>query len=141
MEKLLSADLWNFALYNGFGTAALIVFALYAIFLWEKVKTKSFDGAFDFAVGITILTFSKVIERTYYGAMRGKDLTVPQYEPTEILSPSWVITFVAITGIVGSAWHIRTLSKTRFGQNLLRGSILMIMGSVFGSVFWAVYLH
>jgi hypothetical protein len=133
----LDPQVSNFIFYNGLGIAALLVFVAYTVFLFDKYKRKEFDFSFEFGFGIWLSTMSKLIERGYYGYLRAMQFT--QHEAEQIISQEWIITVVALIGIAGFLFHIRTLTRVRFKNGFLKASIWIILSTMLGSLFWALY--
>lgn len=131
-----NSQVWNFALYNGLLASLLLVFSLYCIFIYNSCKNREFGWAFEFAVGIVIATFSRVIERIYYGVLRAFQLQEKEFGV--ILSPEWIISIVAVLGIIGALWHVRTLSSVRFGNGVLKAGLWITGGTVLASLFYAL---
>lgn len=134
--ELTDSQRWNFALYNGLGAIAIILFIMYTVFLWEKFKQKDFGWGFELAIGVWIGTLSRIMERVYYGALRALQFEVE--DRTELLSPAWVISIAATIGIIGLAWHVRTLSKVRFGNGFLKGALWITLGTIVTSLVWSL---
>lgn len=134
--KLLDSQVWNFSLYNGLGAAAVIVLLLYSIFIYRKIKIREFDWAFEFAIGITIATLSRLGERVYYGILRALQFEVN--DKSELLSPAWVISILASIGIIGLLFHIKTLSRHSFKNGLFKGALWIVFGTFLTSFAWAL---
>lgn len=127
---------WNFALYNGLGVAAFIVFLMYSIFIYQRIKEKKFDWALEFAIGITIATLSRLGERIYYGVLRALQFDVE--DKSEILSPAWIISIIAIIGIIGLIHHIKVLSQYSFQNGFFKGALWVVFGTVFASLVYSL---
>lgn len=136
---MIDFNILNFAFYNGLGVSAFIVLVIYAIFIWGKLKNRDFDWSVEFAVGIMIATFSTVIERIYYGTLRAFDL-MQKGKTEELISPHWIISVIAIVGMIGLLKHIHTMTRYRFEHTVYRGALWIIFGTVCASAFWAYLL-
>lgn len=129
---------WNFALYNGLGAALAVVFILYSIFLWRKYRANEVDWAFEFGIGIWLTVLSRFIERIYYGTLRAFD--IKQGSVGVVLSSEIIIILVAVLGICGLVWHIKTLTKSsHFGKNIVKGVLWVVLGVISGSYLWALF--
>lgn len=135
----LDFNIWNFAFYNGLGIAALMVLGLYAVFMYEKIKKKEFDWSFEFSTGIFIATISTVIERSYYGTLRAMKLAEVK-DTEELLSPSPIISIIAIVGVIGLLYHVRSMTRYRFKNGILKGALWVTFGVICASAVWGFLL-
>ena len=137
--NLVDFNKWNFAFYNGLGVAAVVVAVIYGLFIYEKIKKRDFDWSFEFSIGIFIATLSTVIERVYYGTLRALDL-MNRTANDELLSPHWIISAIAILGLAGLLYHIRSMTRYRFKNGIFKGAVWVIFGTICASAFWAYLL-
>lgn len=132
---MLSSQEFNFIFYNTLGVAAFMVCLIYGVYLFTHNRDKN-GLSFHFGVGIFLATLSKLIERVYYGTLRGIQLKTG--DNSIILSSEWIITFIAVLGITGFVWHIKTITKMMDNNNFFIWSVCIIFVSLLLSLFYVL---
>ena len=102
-----------FAFYSGLVCIALIVTYLSGIVLHDKVKNREFDDVFWFSLAITIGWVGTLSVRIWFSVWKFYDL---RGHDIDWMVHHWFINVLIALLCAGGLLHIRTLTKSKYGE-------------------------